>query len=102
MKVRARLSFVATLGDRKIRVVEGELLDIPDVLDWVRGGLVQPLEGSALAGQPVREIAAVAPAERAVAPEPQPRVMGIGALHPPAPGKSEAEAPVKRPRKKRT
>jgi hypothetical protein len=103
VRVRALISFVAHHGDLKFRAVDGQELDMPMSADWIRAGLAMPATpeaAKALAAR--REIAAVAPAERAVAPEPQPRVMGTSALHAPAPEKSEVEQPVKRPRKKRT
>lgn len=70
MKARVLVSFVGTAGARKIRGVEGQIIDVPPGTDWVRAGLVEPLPGEA-EEHPVRtapETTAVEPGENAAMP----------------------------------
>jgi len=82
IRVRALQSFVATVGERKIRAVEGQELEMPGDQDWLKAGLVEQIGPAAKSAAPVRESASLAPAETAAAPEAQSHVMGTAALQP--------------------
>ena len=90
IRVRALQSFVATVGERKIRATEGQELERPGDQDWVKAGLVEELLSPAKSAAPARESASLRPAETAAAPEPQSHVMGTAALHPGADPKKKS------------
>lgn len=63
-KVRVLRAFVANVEGVKIRGIEDEILDMPKGQDWIKAGLVEPLQGGS-----TRETAAVEPSEKAVEPK---------------------------------
>jgi hypothetical protein len=60
MRVIAKKSFVASVGEQMIRASEGDELELPEGVDWLNAGLVEPVRGKA------PESAMVAPPEKAV------------------------------------
>jgi hypothetical protein len=63
MRVIAKKSFVASVGERMIRASEGEELEMPDGVDWLNAGLVEPVRGKA------PESASIEPSEKAIKPK---------------------------------
>lgn len=63
MRVIAKKSFVASVGEQMIRASEGEELEMPDGIDWLNAGLVEPARGKA------PESASIEAPEKAVKPK---------------------------------
>lgn len=99
MKVKVLRSFTAFVGENSVSGSQGQELEMPAGADWVRAGLVEPLEESdqeaekaekkaraeaEKAEKKAPETAVVKPPEAAVVPEGKPRggVMSTETLKP--------------------
>jgi hypothetical protein len=52
MKGEVLIPFVTQVQGRKIRPAQGQIIEIPPNVDWVRAGFVRPLEEEAEAPAP--------------------------------------------------
>jgi hypothetical protein len=54
LKGEVLIPFVTQLEGRKIRPAQGEIIDIPPNVDWVRAGFVRIIEEEALEETPAK------------------------------------------------